>query len=147
MNLSLLRYKFFHIKFNLDRRKKIFLILSFISLLTGILCYLFFRPSFIFHINIFKMEKFDKLVFFNFLRYNLPDGLWLISGIFLLRAIWIRNYLISQVYIGTLIIFSLLFEILQYFNITPGTFDAIDLIFMGIIALVEQIIYFLFLKE
>ncbi|MCL2831917.1 MAG: hypothetical protein FWD78_01990 [Treponema sp.] len=93
------------------------------------------------------MEKFDKLVFFNFLRYNLPDGLWLISGIFLLRAIWIRNYLISQVYIGTLIIFSLLFEILQYFNITPGTFDAIDLIFMGIIALVEQIIYFLFLKE
>ena len=58
-----------------------------------------------------------------------------------MRSVWVDNHKTSQVYVGVYILFAFLFEVSQNFNIMPGTFDVLDLITMGIIALCEQIIY------
>jgi len=119
----------------------------------GIFCYILFRESDllvnrIFNIQFVNIRALDNFIFINFIRYNLPDGLWLFSGCLILRSIWNKNNKMSQIYVIAFILFAFLFEIGQYFNITPGTFDIIDLFTMGIFALFEQFIYkYYFLKE
>ena len=129
------------------------LLISFCSLMIGIFCYILFRESDllvnrIFNIQFVNIRALDNFIFINFIRYNLPDGLWLFSGCLILRSIWNKNNKMSQIYVIAFILFAFLFEIGQYFNITPGTFDIIDLFTMGIFALFEQFIYkYYFLKE
>jgi hypothetical protein len=74
------------------------------------------------------------------LRYNLPDGLLLLSGILFLRALWHEKR-------GTFLIYKICFliavfalEILQIFHEIPGTFDFYDLVTMGSIAILESIV-------
>ena len=116
------------------------------SLVVGILCYMLFRKSDllvndILGIRFINIRALDNFIFIDFIRYNLPDGLWVLSGILLLRSIWVYNHKTSQIYVGVFILFAFLFEFFQNFSIVPGTFDVLDLITMGIIALCEQIIY------
>jgi hypothetical protein len=119
---------------------------SFCSLLVGVLFYVIFRKNNllindIFNIRFLDVKVLDNLFFISFIRYNLPDGLWLLSGILLLRALWIHNQKTSQIYVGVFILFAFSLEIIQYFSIMPGTFDVLDLVTMGIFALFEQITY------
>jgi len=126
--------------------RRIFLFFSFFSLVSGVLCYMLFRNSDllindIFGIQFINIIVLDNFIFIDFIRYNFPDGLWMLSGILLLRSIWVNNQKTSQIYVCVFVLFAFLFETSQNFNIIPGTFDVLDLITMGIIALFEQIIY------
>ena len=61
--------------------------------------------------------------------YSLPDGLWMYSFFLAMRAIWLKDYSRLSLYTTLILpIFIVLTEILQYFNMFPGTYDAIDLI-------------------
>lgn len=124
----------------------VFLLLSLCSLTLGVLCYLLFRESNllvndILNIQFFNISINSDNMFFNFIRYNLPDGLWLVSGILLLRFIWGNDTKNCNIYICVFILFALFLEIFQYFNIVPGTFDTLDLITMVLFAFLEHIIY------
>jgi hypothetical protein len=80
-------------------------------------------------------------IFTNILRYNIPDMLWFISAILFFRFIWFYNIKIQAVYIRFFYGLGLVFEISQISGKVPGTFDWLDLLFMGIGAFVEGLLY------
>jgi len=81
----------------------------------------------------------------DFFRYNLPDGLWLLSGLLLLRAVWHGQPKTLLVYRRCFLFFAFSFEISQILAGVPGTFDVLDLITMGSIALLDNIFHCSFL--
>jgi len=121
---------------------------SLVALSAGFLCYYFFRDSNLIFYNIFNINITHNNLylpgnfFSDFLKYNLCDGLWLVSGLLLLRFIWFGNPGIGNNYIIVFICAALLLELLQIIKYFPGTFDILDMITMVIFALLERCIYF-----
>lgn len=77
----------------------------------------------------------------NFVRYNLPDGLWMLSLCLFFIALWGNRksaipWLIFAFGMG------LSLEIFQHFGITKGTFDFIDILFYLIAFVFALLIYF-----
>lgn len=65
---------------------------------------------------------------YDWVKYSLPDGLWLFSYMFIINAIWHDHKNVSYyVFIWSLPVIAIMFELLQYMAIVPGTFDIIDL--------------------
>lgn len=123
---------------------------SLVSLVTGMGIYLLFRNT---NMLLFdwapKLEFFrDKLISIEFscissmLLYNLPDSLWFLSGILFIRFIWFHSPKEQSVYIFCFYFLGLTFEISQLSSIIPGTFDYLDILFMGIAAFVEGLLYY-----
>lgn len=67
---------------------------------------------------------------FEWVKYSLPDGLWLFSYMFLIDAIWHneKKHILYYVFLWSLPIIAIASEILQYVEIVPGTFDIVDLL-------------------
>lgn len=64
----------------------------------------------------------------DWVKFSLPDGLWLISYMFIIDCIW--NGCRSNsfyVFVFGLPFFAILSEIFQYYSLLPGVFDVIDL--------------------
>jgi hypothetical protein len=127
----------------------VFFSLSLFSIVAGFLIYYFFREN---HILIYKWFEFlpknnniitfsDKHFWSDFLRYNLPDGLLVLSGLLFLRALWYEKWETFLIYRICFLIAVFLFEILQIFDGIPGTFDFFDLLTMGSIILLENIVH------
>lgn len=66
---------------------------------------------------------------YDWVKYSMPDGLWLFSYMFLIDAIW-TNYKhpMYNAFLWSLPIIAILSELLQFIEIVPGTFDVIDLL-------------------
>jgi len=122
---------------------------SLFSLVIGIGIYLFFRNS-----NMLLFELIPKLAYFkdiyipinrsfysSMLLFNLPDALWFLSGILFLRFIWFYKLKEQNVYLFCFYLMGAVFEISQLSINIPGTFDILDLLFMGIVAFVEGLLY------
>jgi hypothetical protein len=65
----------------------------------------------------------------NWVKYNLPDGLWVYSFLSTFYLIW--RHMISKYFIAWIllaIILSFFLELLQAMHIIPGTFDWFDLL-------------------
>ena len=83
--------------------------------------------------------KLRKLSLFNaqiplWIKYSLPDGLWVYSLTSLMIIIWKDVRSKSKYYwITSSIIIAIIIEIGQYFKFIPGTYDSID-IFLCLIA-------------
>lgn len=101
-------------------------------LLSGLICLmyrssqtygnLFFEEWF--HINIHQNSTPNYI-----LIYNLPAGLWVFSTALLsldFRITLFRKRNLSVVYLPLVFVIGL--EVLQYFNITDGTFDFLDIL-------------------
>jgi len=122
---------------------------SLISLVIGMGIYLFFRNTnmllfkWIPKLQIFKDVYIPtKQSFFtSILKYNLPDTLWFLSGIFFLRFIWFYKFKEQNVYVICFFLMGVVFEISQLSDSIPGTFDFLDLLFLGIGAFVESLLY------
>ena len=84
--------------------------------------------------------------FLSVLVYHGTDGLWLLSGIFLIRAIWLMQTKICMTYIAALCLMGILFEVGQYYKIVSGTFDFFDILTYLSVALVECICFKFFIK-
>jgi len=127
--------------------------LSVFALCIGFLCYYYFRDANILLLNIFDTKLTFKNIdisenyFFYFLKYNLCDGLWILSGIFFFRFIWFDNHRIGKYYIFVFVGIALLMELLQLIGNIPGTFDMMDILTMVSFALLEQCIYTIFTKQ
>ena len=61
-------------------------------------------------------------------KYSLPDGLWLFSYMFIIDAIWDRERnVISNMFLRGVPIVAILSECLQYIGFLPGAFDWMDM--------------------
>jgi hypothetical protein len=126
-----------------------------VSLLIGMGIYLCFRNT-----NMLIFEWIPKLqifkdvyiptkrsIFTEILKYNLPDTLWFLSGIFFLRFIWFYKFKEQNVYLLSFYIVGIVFETSQLSDSIPGTFDFLDLLFIGIGAFVESLLYKKFIQR
>jgi hypothetical protein len=130
-------------------------IASLAALVGGLVIYFFFRnrnvvlftwllkPAFL---NSFFIPI-KPSAFASFLRYNLPDMLWFLSGVLLLRCLWTGQRKWQFLYIAVFYIIAMTIEISQLGENVPGTFDPLDLLFMGITAIFEGVIYNFFIKR
>ena len=125
-------------------------LLSLAALLTGIAIYLLFRDlnnivlfSWIPQPELLKtvLIPLKPSVPANFLRYHLPDTLWFVSAILFFRFLWFYKVKTQTAYIGCFYCLALVLEISQLSEKVPGTFDWFDLLFMGIGAFVEGLLY------
>lgn len=137
MDISLLHTRFFR-KYSLkDRIERS--ILSLLILCIGGLIYIGFRDKSLLmfdwfdhlglsqHVELFR-GLFNSEGVYGWVKYSLPDGLWLFSYMFLIDAIWNGSKsIIAYIFIYYLPFLALMSEILQYFGLVPGVFDWIDI--------------------
>ena len=122
---------------------------SLVSLVLGMLIYLFFRNTNMLIFAWIPQLDFLKDIYIplehsiitSMFLYNLPDALWFLSGIFFIRFLWFGKYKEQKVYLFCFYIIGAVFEISQLSTNIPGTFDWLDLLFMGIAAFIEGVIY------
>jgi hypothetical protein len=138
-----------------ETTKRLYGLTSIISLITGMGIYLFFRnlnmlifelipkPEFLQNVYIPVKHTF----FSSLLLYNLPDALWFLSGILFFRFLWFHNQKWQKIYILCFYGIAVTFEICQLSENVPGTFDWLDLLFMGTTAFVEGLLYNILMKR
>jgi len=73
--------------------------------------------------------------------FNLPHGLWCLSGLLVIRAIWPTNIKCRALYAGLFLAAASLAEIMQLIETVPGTFDPRDLASYGVSAFLESMTY------
>jgi len=131
-------------------------LLSIFTLIIGILIYLLFRDlnNIILFSWIQKPQFYETVlvslkpsIFSYFISYHLPDMFWFISGILFLRFIWFYNTKIQTIYIWCFYFTGFVFETSQLSEKIPGTFDRLDLLFMGIGAFIEGTLNIIFLRR
>lgn len=121
-----------------DKRCKIITaLLALITLFVGGMIYLLFRPT---SLSVFEWIQhtgiMDAVEIFRFgictvpawVEYTLPDGLWMFSYCLIIGCIWDFNLKKSGTLLFLLLFFAVLFEVLQYVHLFPGTFDRMDII-------------------
>lgn len=141
---------------NIRRLKLAYYLVSSAAFLAGVAVYAFFRninnmflfhffpkPSFLVSLHIPLKTDF---VWSNMFIYNLPYGLWCLSGLLLVRAVWLHNAKWRAIYGGIFIAIVMSYVALKLPGIIPGTFDALDLVFMGSFACLESLIFNSFIK-
>lgn len=62
------------------------------------------------------------------IKYCIPDGLWTLSYILIMDAIWSSDVKKQIIFCGIIPFVGAFSEILQYLNLVEGTFDVIDLL-------------------
>ena len=113
----------------LNRQHSIYLAHIMLPLFLGIIIYAFWRGFYL----IDPARKIFPLICNvqppNWVKYNLPDGLWMYSFLSTFFIIW-RDHLSKHfiAWILLAIILSFFLEILQAKHIVPGTFDWYDLL-------------------
>jgi len=83
----------------------------------------------------------------NILKYNSAGMLWFVSGILFFRFVWFHRAKAQKAYIGCFYGIGAILEISQLSEKIPGTFDLRDLLFMGIGAFGEGLLYNIFVKR
>ena len=137
-------------KYLMNKIRLFYGLVSILTLLTGMLIYFLLRD--VNNILLFKwilkptflktiLVPLKPSIFSNFIKYHLPDMLWFVSGILFLRFIWFYKIKIQKLYIWFFYCLGLVIETSQLSNNVSGTFDILDLIFMGIGAFVEGLLY------
>jgi len=142
---------------NNEQIKRAYYIASPVVFIGGTAIYAFFRninnmilfrflpkPSFLG--SLYIPIKTDSILFYMFI-YNLTYGLWCLSGLLLVRAIWLHNTKWRVIYGGIFITVVMSYVLLKIPGIIPGTFDVLDLIFMGFFAFLESIIFNMFIRR
>ena len=126
-----------------------YLIASIVSLFIGFCIYLLFRDIenlyFFSKLNIGNFNniyfKLTSSIFFNIIKYNIPDMLWFLSGILFVRYIWYDKNNEQKIYILIFYGIGFILEIGQLKDNIYGTFDLMDLFFLGFGASLEGLIY------
>ncbi|MCL2233071.1 MAG: hypothetical protein FWB99_08350 [Treponema sp.] len=131
-------------------------LLSVLLLIMGICVYLFFRdltriiffawvplPEFLKP----ALAELPPSIFSSIVMHNTAGMLWFVSGIMFLRFVWFYRAKEQKVYIGCFCAAAAIMEIAQLSEKVPGTFDVLDLLFMGIGAFVEGLLYNFYVKR
>ena len=131
-------------------------IAAFLAFLAGVIIYVFFRNPDIVLFQIipkpafFTMRNFSvsaDTVPMSMLLFNVPDGLWFLSGLLAIRAVWLTNQKWRLIYFVLFMVIAFTMEISQIFEGVAGTFDVFDMVFMAFFAFVESIIFNIFIRR
>ena len=128
-----------------------------ITLACGIGIYAFFRNT----DNMILFRFFSKPGFLNGLPFHTdtgnfavsvfvfhgPNMLWLLSGLFFIRSVWIANKKWMQIYLIIFFLFAITNEVAQMSPGIPGTFDVLDVFFLCLIAFMESVIFHFFVNR
>lgn len=141
-----------YITFILSRRL-LHVLLSILLLIIGGLIYIMYRQDSLLMFNCFDELGIKETIMhirsvgteysiFDWVKYSLPDGLWLFSYMFLIDTIWNNEkFFLYYFFLWILPFIAILSEVLQIFGIVPGFFDTIDLL-----CYIGAILVFLILK-
>ena len=119
------------------RATKVFI--SLVILLLGGLVYVIYRDKSLLMFNWFDSigisneidwlrRLFQGEGIYGWVKYSLPDGLWLFSYMYIVDAIWdSEKNAMSILFLWGLPVVAVSSECLQYFGLLPGVFDWIDM--------------------
>ncbi|MCL2880539.1 MAG: hypothetical protein FWF29_09860 [Treponema sp.] len=140
----------------IQQTKFVYWVCAALILLGGIAIYFFFRnPNIILFnyipkpgiINTFHIPVRKHSLLLSILLYNVPDGLWFLSGLLVIRAVWLINQKWRMIYACIFALIAVMMETLQMTRFVPGTFDVLDLVSMAFFAFLESIIFNIFVKR
>lgn len=126
--------------FHLPIKRFMKVIIAIIILFAGGLIYVIFRSDNLLMFSLFHYlgldgiviklrEGYGQMIIWDWVRYNMPAGLWLFSYMFIIDSIWNNsNSPAYKCFITTLPIIAIISEAMQFFHILPGTFDIRDMI-------------------
>ncbi|MDR0637688.1 MAG: hypothetical protein LBG27_02095 [Spirochaetaceae bacterium] len=130
-----------------QKERLLYLIFALFSLCSGCAVYYFFRNGDILFYGWtgladlpgFQRQNAGQLpVFLAWLTGSLPDGLWVLSGIMLLRCVLWNNKKLCGIYLFVFCFFALVYELLQISERIRGTFDPADVCFMVLAVVFER---------
>jgi hypothetical protein len=136
----------------MDNIRLRYLALAIIALAAGFSLYILFRQR---NVLFFKWlgvpvstgtAVMSKNIPLNILAYSVPDGLWLLSGIFSIRFIWLKNEWCGR-YVLLFCAAGIGLELLQLIDAFPGTFDCFDLGLLSAAAILEGMVYTKFMRQ
>jgi hypothetical protein len=144
-------------KESMKRLKLAYCIAAIAVILGGMAIYVFFRDN----KNMLLFHFFPKLAFMgslyfpvkvntiwsNMFLFNLPYGLWCLSGLLFIRAIWLSNTKWVTIYSFAYLVMVMSFVFLKLPGIIPGTFDALDLVFPVSFAFMESLFFYVFVRR
>lgn len=114
--------------------------ISLIALVVGSLIYIVFRSKSLLMFQWFDAihltsainqlrNNFSQVPIYSWIEFNMPAGLWLLSYLYIIDAIWGKEYMyLKRAFLLMLPILALSSEFLQLVKILPGTFDIFDVL-------------------
>ena len=93
--------------------------------------------------QLFCFFRNTEIEFPDWVLYNLPDALWLLSFLFMNEAVWGEDNR-KYIFVAVVTIFALSIEILQMYTLFSGTGDMLDIISYIIVLIIYLINNFLF---
>jgi hypothetical protein len=72
-------------------------------------------------------ESFGDIQINDFVKYSLPDGLWLLAYLLIVDTIWNDSERFKVFFISALPVIAISSEIMQMFGLMHGVFDFYDL--------------------
>ncbi len=109
--------------------KKYYFFHIIVPLITGICIYVLFRRIYFMDPSGQFFPIFSSQIYPLWIKYNVPDGLWLYAFLSMLSLIWNRTFsLYLIIWCNAAILSSYLSEFAQMANLLPGTFDWKDII-------------------
>lgn len=91
--------------------------------------------------NFISFIREHSIILPNWVKYNLPDALWLLSYLLLIDWMWGKAHQMKLFFQVPVILFAFILEYLQYMGWFYGTGDIIDIAFYIISILIYIIIY------
>ena len=79
--------------------------------------------------HIFKLIRNNSCSLSSWVKYNLPDGLWMLSFLLLMESVWGNEKQLKWTFCVPMIVFAFVLEILQFKGWFPGTGDVLDIVF------------------
>ena len=75
-------------------------------------------------------------------RYSLPDGLYCAAYLIMVDAVWYNEKGLTKYFVLSIVpAITITSEVLQYWGLVQGTFDAFDLVFYLVPSLVYSIVH------
>lgn len=136
-------------KMSITRVNIVFIFLSLILLINAIYIYLSNRNTdMLLYVwlgldnnnCIFEYTRNHVCGYAPWIKYNLPDGLWLLSYLLFIEGIWSKEKLLKWLFCIPIIGFAFVLEFLQFSGIFSGTGDVLD-----IMSYILAILLFLFI--
>ena len=126
---------------NLPSKVNLKIALALLAIIIGGHIYIIYRPDSLLMFSWFHLLGLDKYVELarhafselyvaDWVVYNLPTGLWLLSYMLIIDAVWgnERKDFACKVFLYSLPCIAVASEFLQLFQLLPGTFDFADIL-------------------
>ena len=126
-----------------------YVVIGLLSLLCGLIIYLFFRPNTYISQIIFKIISVKQInlvqnwVGIGLFKFYFADFLWAFSLSCFLYAIYLPNSKNAMLCSMIVLLVGLFYELMQHFKVISGTGDIVDVLFYLLAAVAVNIINFL----